>query len=489
MISQAIHIFLKDARRLVWPVAISLILLAVAAWRDSPAIGPNRPPALALTSFTALAFLSWWCLTVLLIHGEPLVGDREFWLTRPYRRASLVAAKSLFLLGFIHLPVLLYDIVILLRHGYAPTDFVTPLIAHQFGVAFVVLPFVALACTTGTLIQATLFALGAAALVMVSLNLATQYLLGGILAREIDAFQWVKSLLLDGIVFAAVVAIVGLQLVFRRVVLCRILIVLALFAVVCVANLIPIEAGFKMSSALRAPTAAEQRIQIVNTPTEIDLDQWQKPRSLNGETTFRKILDVANAASNRNIRDEYVRVELVGSGYTYYVGPGRFVSRSGKGMLMFTTYIANLEAHMENPVRLRATLYLTVSEERELNRRTLDATSIRAGAAVPCFDLSLHPIQVRPRFTAPMCSSPFDEYSMGLRLVAGQTRPDVVVSHSRRGALPSWVALSPMGATAVGLREKDLDGGSSLVLVESIRKADIKRTIDIEVPRLADLAQ
>ncbi|HEX4164194.1 MAG TPA: hypothetical protein VHZ55_01865 [Bryobacteraceae bacterium] len=60
-----------------------------------------------------LLVLAWWYLIALLVQDEALPGDRQFWLTRPYVRRDLIAAKLLFLLSFISVPWLLADCAIL----------------------------------------------------------------------------------------------------------------------------------------------------------------------------------------------------------------------------------------------------------------------------------------------------------------------------------------------------------------------------------------
>ena len=50
-----------------------------------------------------------WYLIARLIHAETLPGDRQFWITRPYRWQSLLGAKVLFVLVFLNLPMTVAD--------------------------------------------------------------------------------------------------------------------------------------------------------------------------------------------------------------------------------------------------------------------------------------------------------------------------------------------------------------------------------------------
>jgi hypothetical protein len=71
-------------------------------------------------------------------------------VTRPYRWTSLLAAKALFLVAFIHLPLLAADLTILAGQGFAPS--LRTLLWRQFGLAaLVTLPAAAIASVTRTL--------------------------------------------------------------------------------------------------------------------------------------------------------------------------------------------------------------------------------------------------------------------------------------------------------------------------------------------------
>jgi hypothetical protein len=88
--SQILHIFKKDARHL-WPeILISLALTAAFVHVSfggrsnfSRGDSPYLPIVVALLS--ALVPVGWWVLSVRLIHDESLVGESQFWITRPYR--------------------------------------------------------------------------------------------------------------------------------------------------------------------------------------------------------------------------------------------------------------------------------------------------------------------------------------------------------------------------------------------------------------------
>ena len=97
--NQVWNIFRKDARH-HWPeIAASLALLVAFAWLDirswsSFDDGIATGAAAAFSFFFVsqmlpglikpLLLLSWMFLIVRVVHEESLVGDRQFWVTRPY---------------------------------------------------------------------------------------------------------------------------------------------------------------------------------------------------------------------------------------------------------------------------------------------------------------------------------------------------------------------------------------------------------------------
>ncbi|MGA2736828.1 MAG: hypothetical protein ABSG65_05190 [Bryobacteraceae bacterium] len=158
---QALHIFRKDARRFAYQICALVVLTFVWAWMN---IAQNRGD-IPLNRYGAFAgmvlIIGWWYLVSLLVHQEPLTGDRQFWITRPYSRRSLVAAKSLFVLAFFNVPLLLAGFLILGASGYRPLAYLPNFLWMQltFTAAVLALP-AALAALTRTLVQFVLTVLG-----------------------------------------------------------------------------------------------------------------------------------------------------------------------------------------------------------------------------------------------------------------------------------------------------------------------------------------
>jgi len=121
--SPIFHIFRKDARH-HWPeILLSWALIATFVW-NQPRKWTGQSVDIRfisglLNSLPLLIVLSWAFLTARLVQGESLVGDRQFWITRPYEWHKLLAAKLLSVLAFIHAPLFIGQIT-LLRLGRFP---------------------------------------------------------------------------------------------------------------------------------------------------------------------------------------------------------------------------------------------------------------------------------------------------------------------------------------------------------------------------------
>ena len=163
---QTLHIFAKDARRFSPEIAISLALtaafaricpnqwlapdevIAVSGWGGFA--GPQGLQLLAST-LAVLVPISWLLLIARVIHGESLVGDRQFWLTRPYEWKKLLAAKALFLVVFLYLPFVVAQFVLLSEGGFRPFAYIPGLLYNLLLItSLLVMPLFAIATVTST---------------------------------------------------------------------------------------------------------------------------------------------------------------------------------------------------------------------------------------------------------------------------------------------------------------------------------------------------
>jgi hypothetical protein len=171
--NQILHIFQKDTRRfwveIVMSLAIATALVCVypLQWTGPPVTvwGANNARMMDLALITRglslLLVISWVILIMRIIHAEGLVGDRQFWLTRPYEWTRLLAAKALFLVAFVILPLILAQCFLLVLAGLHPLASIGSLAFNLMLIAgILILPLVAIAAVTSDFTRMTLTLLG-----------------------------------------------------------------------------------------------------------------------------------------------------------------------------------------------------------------------------------------------------------------------------------------------------------------------------------------
>ena len=172
---QILHIFVKDVRRFWIEIAVLLALIAagvgiysyvetidpMAKFGSSGAINVANNLKQTLILFVALVPIGWWLLISRVIHAERLVGDTQFWITRPYEWTKLLVAKLLFLAAFIYLPLLVAHGIILAETGFSPLAYTPGLLYNLLLYTGLFLPLTALVTVTLNFARLTLTLLGA----------------------------------------------------------------------------------------------------------------------------------------------------------------------------------------------------------------------------------------------------------------------------------------------------------------------------------------
>jgi hypothetical protein len=172
---QILHIFAKDTRHLWMEILVSLALTLTLVvtfpmrwfgfngmdyaytFSFSPRAGMAALPSL----LNLLVPLAWWILIAPLVHEERLVGDRQFWVTRPYEWKFLLSAKILFVVVFVLLPLFIAQCTILATMGFNPLQYVPGLFFNLLIITgLLILPVIALAALTRNFARMTLVILG-----------------------------------------------------------------------------------------------------------------------------------------------------------------------------------------------------------------------------------------------------------------------------------------------------------------------------------------
>jgi hypothetical protein len=199
---QALHIFRKDT--LAFRIEIGLFVLFAAIFAAG---GASVIPHMVLPEI--FLQIPGIFLIARVIHAEPIPGDRQFWITRPYNWRSLAAAKLLFIAAFVSAPICIAQIVMLIAGGFPFAVSLPGLIWSQlltFCMALVVVTLATL--TAGTRV----FVLSVFTLVSVG-SIWTMTTLGGIPKAEVApaALGWLR----EYSAIAAVTVIAGIILVWQ----------------------------------------------------------------------------------------------------------------------------------------------------------------------------------------------------------------------------------------------------------------------------------
>ncbi|MCX6620815.1 MAG: hypothetical protein NTY38_07000 [Acidobacteria bacterium] len=253
---QTLHIFRKDVRRLRYEIGVLLLLNAVFAWAAGHETGSRFaapwPGVQVVQILWILLPLGWSYVAALLMYGESLTGDRQFWLTRPYRRSSLFAAKLLFVASFVFVPAVLQDALILSWQGFSPWANLGGVLIHSLELAAIwTLPALALASVTTGLPQLLL------AVALIFGGLASAAALG--IPPELS---WTPRMIprMDA-ALAGSLCVLGIQYRWRRTTAARVVVGLAV--VVTFVAWLPL------------PVAWTLRIQQLATPRVRDISSYQ----------------------------------------------------------------------------------------------------------------------------------------------------------------------------------------------------------------------
>jgi hypothetical protein len=160
---QILHIFRKDGRRHWLEILISLFLLGYYVHSVLRPLAQN-PMYLNtvrfgwIKEFAAPALVIFWFFLILrIVHGETLIGDRQWWVTKPYVWWKLLLAKCLFVFAVFSVPLFFSQLYLLYANGFPLLPNLWGILRLQLGLAFFLfLTAFLLASLTRNLVQAVL---------------------------------------------------------------------------------------------------------------------------------------------------------------------------------------------------------------------------------------------------------------------------------------------------------------------------------------------
>jgi hypothetical protein len=210
--NQIIHIFRKDVRHHWMEILVCQLALVAYCWNEvsgwSEAL--NYIANISSTLIHLVLPLSWSVFVFRMVQDESLVGDRQFWITRPYDWKKLLVEKILLVLVFIDLPLVAAGIFLLVRAGFPALPHLLGLLWMQLLLLYIpFLPLLALASVTRNLAQAVVALLAVLLIFVGSASLWEVFVRRG--GSSIDT-DWLEMTVLALVCLAAI----GLQYTRRK---------------------------------------------------------------------------------------------------------------------------------------------------------------------------------------------------------------------------------------------------------------------------------
>lgn len=254
---QALHIFRKDVRGLRLQLALVLLLVVAFAMAEVQAkqlFGLASPELVGLLGVLVPAGYAW--LIVALVHQEALPGDRQFWLTRPYSRGSLLAAKAAFVVIFVSGSLVAKDIAILEAMGFPVLSNLPGLLLRVLAwTAWVAFPALAVATTTRGLQGVGL--VGAALGLLYGLEAALR------IHSFWPALEWVREYLTIVLLVLFCGAIVAVQYLRRATGKARAALAASALVVMAGMPVLPWNAAFTAQMLVTRPEADASSVQVL----------------------------------------------------------------------------------------------------------------------------------------------------------------------------------------------------------------------------------
>lgn len=372
--AQTLHIFKKDVRR-HWPeVLISLALLAFFArrelrlWRTPFEYGSISPYFFVLSGryIPFLLVLSWIFLILRVVQSETLVGDRQWWVTKPYVWWQLLLSKLFFVFVVIWAPLFCVQVLLLHHAGFSILSNLGPLFLMQFTLPIVLLvSALALASLTRNLPQA-LLGMGILVVVLIIglwIDSISSHMMG-----DSPAFLDTVELLL---IFGSITLVPVWQFARRKTWASRI-IVAASVGAATVLSLIPF--GGRVEQSYPVLAAKDARVQFAFPPIPESQDNPSNLRSVTSETALSIPVNVSGVAPSSVVFIDGMKITVDSPSDSHWtrgwvseyqqLWPG-----SQRQNLSYAVKRAEYEKVKEKALNLH--IQLALSEYQEVDAKTL----------------------------------------------------------------------------------------------------------------------
>ncbi|HVP41927.1 MAG TPA: hypothetical protein VMS96_00760, partial [Terriglobales bacterium] len=309
--------------------------------------------------------IGWVYLVVRAVQDEPLVGDRQFWVTRPYEWKNLLAAKLLFVVVFVNLPIFVVEVILLEVGGFRPWTFLPGLMMLQLlWQIILVLPSMTFATVTSSLGQ---FLLASLCVVL--------YLIGGSILNSyvpnngISGAASIPDTIESVVALGAGLAVIFSQYARRRTTRARLLLGGAALAILVVMAASPYKALIRHAYPTGTGTLP---VQFALDPAKPKVQETEVEK---GKTHIRVPLLVSGIAKDSLVGLNGVQVTVRSSDGTVWNSPwisagGMLSSRSQHSAVEFSMENAVFERMKTEPVAAHLTFALLMFQSTEEQRIT-----------------------------------------------------------------------------------------------------------------------
>lgn len=378
MARQVLHIFRKDLRH-HWPeVVIAAALLAALVWLEpSRWTGLFASPELQILGgwVRSLVPISWAFLIVRLVQGENLVGDRQFWITRPYEWKWLLGEKVLFVLAAVNLPLCVAQLILLRIAGFSPARYIGDVLFLQLlWLLLFVLPVMTLAVVTSGVGQAVVVVLAGIACV-ITIAIAESSVSTTELPRQGTFAKWVP--LVAGL--GSAVAIVIWQYARRRTLRARVAVIaVILLGAFALPPLMPRKSVANAYPAVNGGAAVAVELSFDSQKRDLGTALVEKKT-----VVVRLPLTVSGIADRSVVDVDGAKLAIVAPGgrawQSSWQGGGEYFPSSRRTFADFNVERSFYEAVKNSPVNASVAFAISVYRESE----PVQVTAQAGGFAVP----------------------------------------------------------------------------------------------------------
>jgi hypothetical protein len=358
---QALHIFTKDVRCLWW------LILAVLAFTVAFATS-----GASWAVFGAVLVAAWIYLVERVVHEEPLPGNRQFWITRPYSWKSLVAGKALFVLAFVTLPMTIADTVIVTTQGFPIWPHLSGLVWEQLLWWFVlIVPVAAVAAVTVGLVDFVSLIL----LIFVFYTVLERGLARMLLTHRGGPAAPILPVVV--LVLASSSAIVLWQYASRKTVVAGIALT-GIVGLVALIPYVPARTAFALEAAASKTEIDGSGIGLTFHPS-----RTTATRDGRGRVTVGLSLQLSSVPQGRQLREESVQATIESADARFNFTPDWFFEIEPGAAIEFIEMRAGLFDQLKDqPVRIKTTALFTLYGDQRTTVLSGDAPVEVPGAGL-----------------------------------------------------------------------------------------------------------